>query len=116
MGERRFSAGDPVSGSRRGTPDFIKSQKMRAGLSSGGGPGILGICGFPFLTPPFDAGGRRGQENEAAEETEFLKGFSGRQLSKKDGGPGRQQKKGDSWRNIRRRWERFMGGFPWQWK
>ena len=26
----------------------------------------------------------------------FLKGFSGRQLSKKDGGPGRQQKKGDS--------------------
>ena len=26
----------------------------------------------------------------------FLKGFSGRQLSKKDGGPDRQQKKGDS--------------------
>ena len=25
-----------------------------------------------------------------------MKGFSGRQLSKKDGGPGRQQKKGDS--------------------
>lgn len=38
VGERRFSAGDPVSGSRRGTPDFIKSQKIRAGLSSGGGP------------------------------------------------------------------------------
>ncbi len=27
---------------------------------------------LPFLTPPFDAGGRRGQENEAAEETEFF--------------------------------------------
>lgn len=50
---------------------------------------------LPFLTPPFDAGGRRGQENEAAEETEFLKDFREAAL-KKDGGPDRQQKKGDS--------------------
>ena len=69
---------------------------MRAGLSSGGGIRHLRYLRLPFLTPPFDAGGRRGQENEAAEETEFLKGFSGRQLSKRTEKTRQAAKEGDS--------------------
>lgn len=71
---------------------------------------------LPFLTPPFDAGGRRGQENEAAEETEFFERIFREAALKKGRGTRQAAKEGGLWRNIRRRWERFMGGFPWQWK
>ena len=71
---------------------------------------------LPFLTPPFDAGGRRGQENEAAEETEFFERIFREEALKKGRGTRQAAKEGGLWRNIRRRWERFMGGFPWQWK
>ena len=40
-----------------------------------------------------EGGGRKMRQRR---RQNFLKGFSGRQLSKKDGGPDRQQKKGDS--------------------
>ena len=35
---------------------------------------------------------------------------------KKGRGTRQAAKEGGLWRNIRRRWDRFMGGFPWQWK
>ena len=56
------------------------------------------------------------QENEAAEETEFFERIFREAALKKGRGTRQAAKEGGLWRNIRRRWERFMGGFPWQWK
>lgn len=52
-----------------------------------------------------------GQENEAAEETEFFERIFREAALKKGRGTRQAAKEGGLWRNIRRRWERFMGGF-----
>ena len=49
---------------------------------------------LPFLTPPFDAGGRRGQEMRQRRRQNFLKGFPGGSSQKRTGDQAGSKRRG----------------------